>query len=207
MEKPYRCRYCQAAAVELCNLMGVPIDEPHGGLHTRVIVYDRHKCLSHSARIIVLDNVATVHNPGSTLPDQRLLCGLKLQRRGLDRPARQNGATRGSLNNQMIFRDIIARIGLDNVRAKFYGLANKRNDLSNVAIHHISPRIVVRAHDKRFHHKRHSKTLADRLEPTDIRDTLMMNFGLTRNLKQIYHNAGRIEAERLLHHIVDQMAE
>ena len=98
-------------------------------------------------------------------------------------------------------------VGLDDVRAEFDGLADEREDLVEVAVHHVAAGLGVRLEDERLDHQRHAVAVAVRFDPEDVLDALVRDLGLAGDAEEVHDHAGRIEPQPLLDGRLDHAAE
>ncbi len=92
-------------------------------------------------------------------------------------------------------------------RAQFHRLADERENLVQIPIHHVAAGLFIRAKDERLDHQRHTPAFALRFDLEDVFDALVGDFRLAGDAEKIHYHAGRIEAHGLLGRIADHTAE
>src|SRR5690606_1834535 len=179
----------------------------HCLLSSCTLVNDRHQSGSHTRRIRMLDNISTIDNTGSALLHQLFGTFENFLLGSPPASSDENRYSGSHFNNSVILLDIVTGIGLYDVGTEFNGLSDKRKDLLDRAIYHITATLFIGLHHQRLDHQGHPVTFTFRLQFRHIRNTLMIKFGLLREKQQVDYNTACIEGERLLDRSVDELAE
>ena len=107
----------------------------------------------------------------------------------------------------MVLAHVVRRIRLDHVCAKLHGLTDERENLRDVAVHHVPPRLLIGAEYQGLDHEGHPVDVAVGLDPEYILYALVGDTGLIRDPEQVHDDAHRIQPERLFHGTLDHAAE
>src|SRR5690606_2946411 len=110
----------------------------HCLLSSCTLVNDRHQSGSHTRRIRMLDNISTIDNTGSALLHQLFGTFENFLLGSPPASSDENRYSGSHFNNSVILLDIVTGIGLYDVGTEFNGLSDKRKDLLDRAIYHIT---------------------------------------------------------------------
>jgi hypothetical protein len=102
---------------------------------------------------------------------------------------------------------VVRRISLDDICAELHRLPDERQDLFEIPVDHIAARLLIWTENQRLDHQRHAPAITVRLDTQNIVDALVRDLRLAGNAEEIHHDAGGVEAERLLHRVADHPAE
>jgi hypothetical protein len=133
----------------------------------------------------VLNDIASVDNPGRALANDFFRAREDLQVAGLSAAPHEHGNLSGRLDNLAIDLWVVRWIGFDDIGPQFHRLANQRHDLIKIAIDHVAAGFLVWAEHERLDHQRHGVPLALGLQLGDVLDALIRHLRLIGNLKEI----------------------
>ena len=134
----------------------------------RHALHDGHQRARHPRRIGVLDDVAAVDDPGGALGHHASVrastssSGTPAAAAHEHRPRRPPPRPRGGS------REVVGRVGLDDVGAELGRLAHERHDLLGVAV----DAVAASLHDQRLDHQRHADRVARGAQRHDVADAL-----------------------------------
>ena len=119
----------------------------------------------------------------------------------------QHRNARSDFDDLVVDREIVSRVGFDDVGAEFHCLADQMFDCSGVTVHGVTAILSRRAKHERLDHHGHAVMIRLRFESQDILDAFGMNFRRARDLKEIHANADRVVPHRLKHRVFDHETE
>ena len=108
----------------------------------------------------MLDNIATVDNPGSPLRQQIVRALQNFAVTDFATTANEYRHAAGGRDHLVIELHVIRGIRLDDIGPEFSGLAHKRNDFLLIAIHHVTAGLLIGLEDEWLHHHRHTVAFA-----------------------------------------------
>ena len=89
------------------------------------IMHNCHKGFRHACGVFVLNNIATVDNPRSSLPHQSLRALEDFLIRRLASAPHEERNAAGDLNNLVVQAHVVSRVRLDDIRPQFDGLPHE----------------------------------------------------------------------------------
>jgi hypothetical protein len=164
----------------------------------RPFVDDGHERAGHAGRIVVLNDIAPVHDSGGALFDELFRAQQDLGVGRFAAAAHQNGNAARNFDDVVVKAHVVGGIGLDDIRTELDALAYERDDLFRIAIDHVAAGLGIGPKNEGLDHERHREAITLGLQLADVLNALIRNLGLPGNLEEIHDHAGRVEPQRLL---------
>ncbi len=174
---------------------------------SRSVVDDSHERGHHAGGVLVLDDIAAIHDAGNALLDECLGAGQNLRIRSFAASADKDRNASSGFDDFVVDRNVIRGIGLDDIGAEFHRLADEVLDFDNISINHVATRLAIRAEDERFHHHGHAIVVALQLERADVFNALVRDSWRSGNLEKIHAHASGIESNGLKTRFLDHRAQ
>ena len=140
------------------------------------LVHDRHERLRHRRGPLVLDDVASVDDPGGAVPEHGLRAAQDLLVGSPPAAPHEEWYGTGGLGHPPVLVELVRRVGLDHVRAELGGLAHEGHDRVRVPVHAIAG--LAGFHRERLDHERHADRVTGRSQLRDVAYALPVEVGL-----------------------------